>query len=389
MAKRKKFHYTAIIIGAGPAGLGTALALSREGIDSLVLESQDKIGLHARGETIRFSPEMEDVLYPGFFNKQTIHRIKKRRYYSHTEKNYVDRTISTENLIIEWPHFIGDIADIVQKAGAEIRTGIKVTSIIEENSIVKGIRAKNLSAKKEEIILADTVFSCGGVHDPGSFHLHIERFAIDLPIHKRIVRNFNGPHDRLEYYLHVGKESLPGIGCIFPRGRGEAEIILMPFTNILESPTGLTPFSQVETFVNEFSENHPTFKSRLEETETYYTVNTLIPMGKVLTRFAPRPGLVMVGDALGHVDVKGGSGIRTSFLLGYCAGKLGASIIKSGGWSPDKQKLFDTHMMENPQMKLLKRHALIYGSVRRFLFQRINDPARMDRWWPLLKTLLR
>lgn len=389
MAKRKNFHHTAIIIGAGPAGLGTALALSREGIDTLVLESQDEIGLHARGETIRFSQEMEDVLYPGFFNKQAIHRIKKRRYYSHTEKKYVDRTISTENLIIEWPHLIGDIADVVQKAGAEIRTGIKVISIIEENSVVKGVMAKNLSAKEEKVIFADTVFSCGGIHDPGSFHLHLDRSAIDLPIHKRLIRDFKGPHDRLEYYLHVGKESTPGIGCIFPRGRGEAEIILMPFTNIMENYQSLAPFSQVEAFVNEFPTRHPTFKSRLDETETYYTFNTLIPMGKVLTRFAPRPGLVMVGDALGHVDARGGSGIRTSFLLGYYAGKLGASIIKSGGWSPDKQKLFDTHMMENPLMKLLKRHALIYGSVRSFLFQRINDPARMDRWWPLLKNLLR
>ncbi|MCD6570634.1 MAG: NAD(P)/FAD-dependent oxidoreductase [Deltaproteobacteria bacterium] len=385
MAKKRDSSSTAVVIGAGPAGLGTALGLKRKGIDVLVLERQEEIGLCRRGETIRYSQEMEGLLYPGFFNKHTVHRINKRRYYSHSEKMYVDRTISTENLIINWTYFMSDIADVVRREGVEIRTGVEVISLIEDHGLIKGLKAQRPGTKKEESIFADTVFSCGGIDDPGSCHIDLDRRFTDFPIYKRLIRGFRGPQDRLEYYLHVDKESIPGIGCIFPRGKGEAEIILLLLTNTMKSFKLPVPFLQVE----EFPEYHPTFRDRLNGTETYYTNNTLIPMGGVLSTFAPVPGLVMVGDALGHVDVRGGSGIRTSFLLGYSAGRLSASVIKSGDWSPDKIKLFETHMMENPQMRLLKRHALIYGTARRLLFQRLNDPNKMDKWWFFLKSLMR
>ncbi|RME92249.1 MAG: FAD-binding protein, partial [Candidatus Hydrogenedentota bacterium] len=96
----------AIVVGSGPAGIGAALALAREGIEVQVLEKQQKPGVQRRGETIRYNERMESLLGPGFFQKQTIHKVNKRRYYSHTCKKYVDRKISTYNLIIAWPRWI-------------------------------------------------------------------------------------------------------------------------------------------------------------------------------------------------------------------------------------------------------------------------------------------
>jgi flavin-dependent dehydrogenase len=375
--------HTVIVIGAGPAGLGAALSLRREGIDVTVLEALDEIGLHARGETIRFSPEMEALIYPGFFNKQARHRVNKRRYYSHTEKKHIDRTISTENLIIHWASFMNDIADIVRKAGAEIRTGVKVTALIEEHSVIKGVKIKKADA--EEALYADTVFSCGGINDPGSLHIGLDRTKIDLPIHKRLVRNFEGHQDRLEYYFDVEPGGVPGVGCIFPRGNKEAEILLTPFTSLAKNDN---PASQVKNFVDGFAERHQVFKKCIEGSETYYSLNTLVPMGGVLTSFAPRPGLVMAGDALGHVEARGGSGIRASFLLGYSSGKYSAPVIRSGEWTPEKMHSFEEQMKNDPQMKLLKKHALVYGTARRMIFKRLNTPEKMDSWWFVLKVLL-
>lgn len=65
-----KFFADALVIGAGPAGLGTALALARHGVDVAVLEMQDRIGAKRRGETIRFDREMDALLGGGFFENR-------------------------------------------------------------------------------------------------------------------------------------------------------------------------------------------------------------------------------------------------------------------------------------------------------------------------------
>ncbi|GAB4436427.1 MAG: hypothetical protein OHK0011_19560 [Turneriella sp.] len=72
--------------------------LPAKGLAVTVLEKEAEIGIHRRGETIRFHQGMENLLYPGFFAEQTIHKINQRTYYSHTGKKTADRQISTWNL---------------------------------------------------------------------------------------------------------------------------------------------------------------------------------------------------------------------------------------------------------------------------------------------------
>jgi flavin-dependent dehydrogenase len=145
---------TAVIIGAGPAGLGAALALSRAGVEVDVFEKQPEIGLERRGETIRFNPEMEALLGKGFFESQAIYRVNKRRYYSHSGKRFVDRTISEYNLIIEWPQFLKSIAEKVEKSGARIHLNSKIDEIVMD-----GVRVAGVKLKDDEFD-ADAVFPC-------------------------------------------------------------------------------------------------------------------------------------------------------------------------------------------------------------------------------------
>ena len=210
----------AIVIGAGPAGLGAALALSRAGIEVDIFESQTVPGERRRGETIRFNPEMEALLGAGFFESQTIHKINKRRYYSHSGKRYIDRTISEFNLIIEWQDFIRAIAQRVEASGARIHPGSEIDEVVVDGGRAAGVRQSGSE------LCADAVFACGGTCDPAGRQIGIARGAMDRPAAKWLIKNYSGPEDRLEYHFHSMSGNL-AVGCIFPRGSGEAEIIML------------------------------------------------------------------------------------------------------------------------------------------------------------------
>ena len=354
-----------VIIGAGPAGLGAALALSHAGVEVDVFEKQPEIGLERRGETIRFNPEMEALLGKGFFESQTIHRVNKRSYYSHSGKRFVERTISEYNLIIEWPQFLKAIAERVEKSGTRIHLNSKIDEIVMDGARVAGVKLK------DDEFDAEPVFSCGGHTDPACRLIGIDRSKMDRPVEKHLVKNYSGPEDRLEYHFHAEGGRL-AVGCIFPRGKGEAEIIIMGMKD-----SCLPGFE-------DFSEGHNVFADRIKGTIDEYVLKTKIPMGAMLNDCMPRPGLFTAGDAMGHVQARGGSGIRTSFLIAYACGVAAANALKYGGWEGAASVI-----QKNPQLKSLKTHNMIYSKARQLMFRPAASPKRMDMLWPLLSAALR
>jgi flavin-dependent dehydrogenase len=365
----------AVVIGAGPAGLGAAIGLSRSGIGVTVLDRQETLGSSRRGETIRYNKDMEEILGKGFFDRIARCRISKRRYYSHSGKCYVDRSISNPNIIFNWPDLIGIMAEVAEKSGARIQTGTYVKQFVERDGRVVGVVTDARGDKLE--IATDLVISCGGHDDPASHHIGLNRSHIDMAVSKMLVKGYSGPDDRLEYHFHLKQNGLV-IGTIFPRGDREAEIILLDTSG---SRDGLS--------FDEFTCVHPIFGEMIKGAKPFYKLETLIPMGGMLYPFSPRPGLVMAGDALGHVQGRGGSGIRTSFLIGYNAGSLAAKTMDSGGLKGEKQMEFEKNMRKHPHVKSLRMHNLVFLNLRARIFGCMNTPENMDRFWPILKTALR
>ncbi len=365
----------AVVIGAGPAGLGAAIGLARAGIGVTVFERNGTLGTERRGETIRSNPEMEEILGAGFFDRIARCRISKRRYYSHSGRRFVDRTISNPNIIFNWPDLIGFMADEAVKSGARIRTGTRVERLVIRGGRIEGVVSESADGLSETA--SALVVSCGGHDDPASRQMNIDRSRLDMPVLKMLVKGYDGPDDRLEYHFHLEDSGLV-VGTIFPRGNREAEIIL------LDTAGSGKPLS-----FEGFSRSHPIFGERIREAAPFYTLNTLIPMGGMVYPFMPRPGLAMAGDALGHVQARGGSGIRTSFLIGHAAGKTAARYLHAGGFTAENQAGFEKELLRHPEVKSLRRHNLIFLSLRARLFGLVGNPRNMDLFWPVLKAALR
>jgi flavin-dependent dehydrogenase len=372
----------AVIMGAGPAGLGAAITLARRGLKVTVLEKESQVGLHRRGETIRFHQGMEDLLYPGFFEEQTIHRINERTYYSHTGKKKADRKISTWNLIIEYPRFVQTLADIALRAGVEILFSTAVDRTQKHEGKVRAVIA---AGKEYE---ADLFIASAGHKDPTTDGRTRAERRMDIPIRKYLVKNYRDRDTHLEYFFHVD-ETYPAIGAIFPRGNQEAEVLLMFLTDSAAKPPKPVDLTRVAEICDRFAEIHPVFGDKIRGSESYYETNTLIPMGDIGSEVLPLPNLILVGDAVGQVEARGGSGIRSSFMMGHISAEAAVETLLRDKFSQQSQGAFRKRVLGSEQMHELKDLNLKFGLPRRAFFSTVTNPSAMDFFWFGLEFFMR
>ncbi len=373
---------TAIVIGAGPAGIGAALALARQGIKVTLIEKEAEIGINRRGETIRFHQGMEDKLYKGFFAEQTIHRINQRTYYSHTGKKKADRQISTWNLIIEYPRFVQALAKVAADAGVEILKSTPLERMNKEDGRVKSV----VTGGKE--FEADIFFSTAGHKDPTLDTTKRAASRMDIPIRKYLVKNYAGRDTHLEYFFHVD-ETYPAICAIFPRGNREAEILYMFLTDSASKPPKEVDLKIISGIIDNFETLHPVFGEKLRGAERYYETNTLIPMGNIGSEVLPMPNLIVAGDAVGQVEARGGSGIRSSFMMGYLSGETAVQNLLRENFSAQSQSAFRKAVLDSEQMHELKDLNLKFGIPRRLFFSTVTSPGAMDMFWFGLEFFMR
>lgn len=375
-----------LVIGAGPAGIGSALAFRRKGYSVLMIEKETDSGRYRRGETIRFNQEMEDLLYPGFFEQNTIHRINQRRYYSHSGKKFTDRTISTWNLIISWPQIINSLHEFIQNQGVILSKGTEAVSLIQKDGVVSGAICEH-AGKTHEIQAQVVVLASGHklLNVPGN---GTDRSLLDIPIYKKLVKNYLGQDNMLTYFFHVD-ETWPAIGAIFPRGNQEAEVLIMFMTDSAKRPPKPDNDDKAKAIINTFHILHPVFGEYLQGAETYYETFTKIPMGNIGNRVVPLKGTLSAGDAVGHVEARGGSGIRSSFMMAYTTAESASETVVPEYFSDSSVENLQNMISGCAQMRELRDLNLKFGIPRRLFFNTVTDPGAMDVFWFGLEFFMR
>lgn len=156
-------RYTAIIIGAGPAGSTAAYLLAKAGLDVLLIEKGAAPGTKNMFGGRMYSHALQRVI-PNFWEEAPTERAVVKEIVTFlTEDRGVSLTCQDENWAKSPSHsftlfraeFDAWLAAKAEEAGALVACGIRVDDLLLDNGRVVGVRAGDDELLAEVVIAAD------------------------------------------------------------------------------------------------------------------------------------------------------------------------------------------------------------------------------------------
>jgi digeranylgeranylglycerophospholipid reductase len=344
--------FDVIVVGAGPAGLYSALLLAEEGFDVTVLEEHDTLGAptHCTGVISDEVSALFKVPESLILNRPTVCSVvspsgRALRFTSNGERIAV----------IDRHQFDSELGSAAQQAGVEIRTGFRVDRVQPEPECVRVVGAAGVALCARVCVLA-----CGisyglqrqlGLGLPSLF-LHSAQLEVDAR------------EARTALELHVGERTAPeGFAWLVPvirDGRPRMKIGLMTRG---DAAAHLTHFLSRQCVAAHVA------------SEPGRPIRRLLPLGPLAKTHAHR--VVAVGDAAGLTKPTTGGGIFYSLLSGLLAAETLAESLKH-----DRLGAEDLRAYEVRWRARLDPHLRVSSYLRR-LFVRLAD-AEMERLFEAL-----
>ncbi len=163
MAEEK---FTAVVVGAGPAGSTAAYILAKEGLDVLLIDRADSPGAKNMFGGRMYTYALNRVI-PGFWEEAPLERPVVRETMVIMEgERFVSFSCQDENWVKEPFHsftlfraeFDAWLAGKAEEAGALLACGIRVDDLLVKDGKIIGVRAG------EDEIFADVVIAADGAN---------------------------------------------------------------------------------------------------------------------------------------------------------------------------------------------------------------------------------
>lgn len=327
-----KSEYDVIVIGAGPAGSVAARTAAQQGLDVLLIEKRQEIGVPVRcAEGIP-----KDGLYDFIEHddRWVCAKIMGGRIHAPdgTVLNFSQFNEGAAGFVLDRKIFDRSLAKMAADAGAEIQVKTQATSLLRADGTINGIKGisggNEFEAHSKITIGADGVESkigrWAGLMGPlklKDIETCAEFTMCDIDIDPECCE------------LYFGNAISPGgYVWVFPKGEREANIGL----GILGTRcNGKPPVEYLQKYVD----------TVFPGGKVIQVVIGAVPVSDVNGRISTS-GLMLAGDGARLADPLFGAGIMNAMSSGRMAGNNAVAAIKKGDVSAKALKRYDDEVRD-------------------------------------------
>jgi digeranylgeranylglycerophospholipid reductase len=324
----KEERHDVVVVGAGPAGSVTAKKAAEQGLDVLLIERNQEIGVPVRcAEGV--SKEIERFVAPD--KRWICAEVNGANIYAPDGMKVVLSGAKMEEVgyVLERRIFDKFLASEAARAGAEIRVKTEAYGIIEEDGYAKGVYARCMG--EDTRIHAQVVVGADGVESrvgrwagiktrlrPSDISICAEFLMCDIELNKGYS----------EFFL--GSTIAPkGYAWIFPKGEDCANVGIGIGGDVSEENHRAIDY--LKAFV------HDRFPEGKIMAEMYGAVPLSGPISESVGE-----GLILAGDAARHVNPLTGGGIIYALQAGAIAGEVVAKAVHEGDVSKKRLMEYET-----------------------------------------------
>ena len=373
------------ILGAGPAGLTTAMFLAKKGISSTVIEKEnfprDKICGDAFSGKVAWVLNKLDKAYIESISKESFQLPSWGVNFYGTKNNELKVPFK---LIYDAkselaPGFIAKRKDFDNYLFSEAKK-IDLIEIIEDQNMLNyeriqdGIRVSDKSGSC--VVSAKILVACDGAYSKAAkdlmqFEVKNEHNALGIRTYYEGVSGL----DKEGYIeLHFLKELLPGYFWIFPLPNGGANVGAGIRTDLMRK--NRINFKKV---FNQIITEHPVISKRFKNATLSGGVKTYgLPLGSE-KRPISSERLLLVGDAGGLIDPFSGEGIGNAMIAGMYAADQVEKSLKSNDFSATHLAEYDAKVYGRLWSELALSKKMQELSRFPWLFNFVVNKARRNK----------